>query len=437
MITKTLAPSKCGVVHHALRLFGSNALSHLLFLATSPLLVRLYSGAQFGTFAVFNSYIGIVAGIVCLRYDAALVGAASTGQLIRLSALSVMCALASSLASSLILLGFIQAGTLSFAQLPHSAALLAGFYLFFFGISLVLRGTLLRAGDFGTLSRLTFFQASCRSAVALVSGVAGIGWIGLGLGEIAGKVAGNGARPFEARLIGRLLTTPKRFRLIWKTAKQFKVYPLAATLSQLIDAGSSGLPVILVATLFSPAEAGILFLLNRTVTAPITVLAGCIADPLQKHLQDISASAPRELNEAFRTHARKLFFFSTTGAFLTALLLTPTLQRIWGREYAEVGYLANLALPAIWAAAIVAPLSRVLIILNRPQLKLLYDLTSLTLTCGCFYAAQRFGMGFHSTIMLLSWLNLAAYVLYFSLCWHAIQSLKSVNTRSCVESQAS
>ncbi|MCI0564861.1 MAG: hypothetical protein MN733_40865, partial [Nitrososphaera sp.] len=51
---------------------GAKGISQGIVLAASPLLTRLYSPEDFGVFAVFGVFIGLLGGLSCMRYEHAL-----------------------------------------------------------------------------------------------------------------------------------------------------------------------------------------------------------------------------------------------------------------------------------------------------------------------------------------------------------------------------
>jgi len=108
---------------------------------------------------------------------------------------------------------------------------------------------------------------------------------------------------------------------------------------------------------------------------------------------------------------------------IPAVLVAPiVLPPLLGPDWSNSGFLFAAIAPWSLGSLVVTPLSRVLAITERKELKLIYDLSALTLLVGIIIASSRAGLGFIQTIALASAGQVIAYAVYFALLRKACES---------------
>jgi O-antigen/teichoic acid export membrane protein len=88
-------------------------------------------------------------------------------------------------------------------------------------------------------------------------------------------------------------------------------------------------------------------------------------------------------------------------------------QWIFGREWQASGWLMLLLLPMWWAAAVVSPVSRLLVVMDRPALKFVFDLAFLLAPIAAMYALK--GRGINTAVFGYGMAACAAYAVYAAL----------------------
>ena len=86
---------------------------------------------------------------------------------------------------------------------------------------------------------------------------------------------------------------------------------------------------------------------------------------------------------------------------------------IFGRVWHVAGWLMLLLLPVWWTAAVVSPVSRLLVVVDRPALKLVFDVVFLVVPIVTMYALRDHGM--NVAIFGYGIAACVAYILYAAL----------------------
>ena len=121
----------------------------------------------------------------------------------------------------------------------------------------------------------------------------------------------------------------------------------------------------------------------------------------------------------FKTRQRRLWFrFRHTLVRRFYLSLRYVFGDGWGRS----GQMVTIIAPWLAMAIVALPLSRLLSVLERQELKIVYDLASMIAIISVFSASFAFSMNVWMTLIGLSCAMVLAYVLYIGLAWYAVRS---------------
>lgn len=258
---------------------GAAALGQLLMLAVTPLLTRLYDPSHFGLFAVFSAFMGLVLVISSLRYEFAIPlmrnDRSAQSMLVSVLAINAFTA-AAALAAILIWRG-------DFARLMNTPAVanylvLIPLGLFGAGSYRALNLLALRNNHFNVVAQTKLAQSFTIVAIQVVAGFAGLGAIGLIIGHIFGFTAGVARLVRDAGVCLRGLLTPfVAWRRTAALLKGHDRFPRFDVLAALVDFMAVQLPNLVLAVLFGPAVAGVYFLADRVLTAPMSIVSQAIS----------------------------------------------------------------------------------------------------------------------------------------------------------------
>jgi O-antigen/teichoic acid export membrane protein len=401
------------------RLTVGTGLGQLIVVVVTPLLTRLYSPADLGVFGLYSSFVAVAAVAVCWRLDLAVATARSRGEAAGLVLLCLVLCLPMSLLLAAGLAGLIEARVLSFELLSFWAVPLAVLCLAATGMFGTLRYWHVAQHDFGIVGRGLVLQGAGRAAASVGCGLAGMGWAGLLLGDLVGRLLG--IRQLWARAWGAIRSETAAFGaadLIGRLHAARR-YPLIVLPSSVLDAVAAALPLPVIATLFGPAAAGQFALVWRIATIPSGLIASSVADVFHVHAVAADSRDPAAIGSLMRSTLRRLMVVAAL-IYLPLCLLAPVIfSWIFGTQWQQAGWLMLVLLPMWWSATVVSPVSRVLIVSGRPALKLVFDLCYVVLPIAALLAFRE--QGLERAVLAYGLAATLAYAVYAALLFRVVR----------------
>jgi O-antigen/teichoic acid export membrane protein len=230
---------------------------------------------------------------------------------------------------------------------------------------------------------------------------------------------------------GSLKEPQKRFRannlvvarIHWKN-------PVVLLPSGILDMLSVSLPLPLLSARYGVGVAGTFLIVQRLSMIPAGLLATSVGDVFHATVVDALRAGD---SRAKHTLNRWAWYLLRLGSMvmLPATVLAPFgLPWLLGPQWKGAGLLFSLVAPWSLASLIVSPLSRILLIVERKELKLGYDIVALTLLVGTMSLSAAIGLGLEATVAALSAGQVAAYALYFLLLRKACDDSSLADPRS-------
>jgi len=400
------------------------AAGQLVLVAVMPLLTRLYTPADLGVFGLFSSFLAVAGVATCLRLEWGVASAHSAEEAAGLLVLCLVLCPITSIVMSAGLAGMIGANVVSFGLLPMWTVPLGFLALVATGAFAALRYWHIGRRDFRDVSAAAVAQGVGRAGTSVALGLAGTGWAGLLLGDLVGRVLGIGrlwrhALPvLRDRFDGDLRQAlGARLRSAWR-------YPLVVLPSSLLDALAAALPLPVIATLFGPAAAGQFALVWRVASVPASLIGASVADVFHAHAVTARAQGGGAVRHLLLRTASRLALLATV-IYVPVCVAAPFLfQWIFGREWQASGWLMLLLLPMWWAAAVVSPVSRLLVVMDRPALKFVFDLVFLLAPIATMFALQD--RGINAAVFGYGMAACAAYAVYAALLVIASADIRPV-----------
>lgn len=382
-------------------------------LALAPIVSRLYSPADFGLFGIVLTFIHAVASACSLNYDSAIPTTVSRSEA---TALLLGNLVLSFVVSALLAGGFAAltlANIAAYGSLPLWSAAIIMAALWFAAAASSLSYWSLRNGDFLTMGQASLATNVVRVVVQLAAGSLGASWLGLALGEVAGRLAG-GIR-YVGRQVGLIADhaaglTAAHVRTVFVDYRHFPLLLLPPTLAdQLLQ--SIYMPVM--TGLFGLASAGHYFFMRRVLDFPMAVVAKTIADAFHRRIAETAGAGPA----AVRSFLVKVFALITVPATVAAIpvvLEGPALFAFaFGEPWREAGLYAAFAVPALVINLGVHPVSRVFSFTSRPGLRSVFTVLNGAGTIGVFLLAWAAPLTMRTTAAALGGVSFASYLAYF------------------------
>jgi O-antigen/teichoic acid export membrane protein len=413
-------------VVNAIKLAGGSAIGQALVILSTPLITRLYSPADMGVFGIFMSFISFASVGVALRYDLAIIAARDKFEADVLLIASIALAIPCVVIASVVLFGMIQFNTLGYAVLPTWNALAMFVALLATGIFSSLRFWYVGRQMFGEISLALVSQGVGRATIPILLGWLSLGWMGMQVGEIIGRVLGvarlvRGAWP-EVHKTFRSLDT----KCVTQVLRRYWKYPAVFFPSSMIDALATSLPLPIISSLFGVSDAGQYFLVYRVASVPAALISAGVADVFHAEISGAAKSDKSLVHRKMMSAMKKLTIISL-GIYLPIALISPFLfAHVFGESWQQAGTLMAIQSLACMTGLVVSPLSRALAVSKNPELKLIPDMVRLVLPVSSLWVCHHLGMTFLLTMVAFSVLTAITEILYLSVIWYATSAHRQI-----------
>ena len=406
-----------GIGDSSVLMAGSLAAQMITVLA-SPILTRIYSPGEMGTFALYTSVIAILALVSTARYDFAIISPRS-GQSARILVQLVMIVSGTVLLSStavLVVWHFITAMSAGSAPAAWLWVALAGAFLS--ALQAGYGAYLLRSRRYRSLALTRVFMSVASAALAIGMGSLGFGTWGLLISSLI------------ALLLGTLLMTGQSPPALWKrssghrltaVAKRYINYPRFDLPSSLIGVAGSQVPTLLLGVLFGSSFLGFYAIVDRICLAPLTVIGAAVGSVFRVRATQLALETGDFRQEYLRTFVRLIL--PAFIIFSPLVLFGPEIfSLVFGDKWRTAGEIAQVMAPLYFLRLIASPLSMSLYVRNRMKVDLLGQ-TSLG-----FASVAAMTIGWLAgdpwvSLRLIVLLSGALYVGYISYGWRISKAL--------------
>ncbi|MGG7604913.1 lipopolysaccharide biosynthesis protein [Massilia sp. BKSP1R2A-1] len=377
-----------------------------LTLLAAPLLTRLCTPAEMGSFSVWLGVIAVTSIVATLRVENAMV--IDHGRQQQRLCFGVVAYVATLLAVTLTL-GSLCACALGLPSLkmvswPAMAAVGLATW-----ISANIQTTLAYAAShrrFGTAARIKLLQAGTIAVSQLALLYAGVDGVAL----LAGQLIGLCAR----LLAGRLLLSPPRPRLRFfldraqrdylRKHQAFWRYSLP---SSLLNTMVGQLPLFMIGIHHGALAAGLFALTQRVLAAPTALIATSILEVFK-----------RQAVSEFESVGNCVAVYRSTFKALVLLALPPTLVLLlfspalfawlFGDDWRAAGDLARILAPLCFLNFVASPLSYVFFVAGKQRMELFWQVALFLATLTVFVAP----LSLHGSLFAYAVVRSMLYLIY-------------------------
>ena len=358
---------------HVAVLASGTVLGQAAVFVVTPLLTRLYSPADLAIFGLLTSFLAVASIAVALRLELAIATTRDESEATRLLLACLVLTPIVGLLLSGMLAAMVSLDVLSYGLLPGWSVVLTFLALVLTGWFISLRYWHVGRHEFRPVGRALILQGVARAGSTVAFGFANFAWLGLMLGEIAGRAFGIRRLWVAAKAAVQQEITSYGIRRVPATISGASGFVCTVMPSSLINALAAAVPLPILLTLFGPEPAGQFALAWRVASVPGALVAASVGDVFHAHATWAHANPAGDVPGLLRNTLRKLAIASTF-IYLPACLIAPSIFGwLFGSAWRPAGTLVLLLLPLWWASMVVAPVSRLPIVLGRPSLKLLFD----------------------------------------------------------------
>jgi O-antigen/teichoic acid export membrane protein len=395
---------------------AGTVVAQVLPLLFYPVFTRLYSPADFGTFATISMIATPLAIVASGTYEQAFLIARSSlsaanlflfillrSAIILLPALLLLLALrdpiAIALADPALRVALIFVPLISFGQVVYNCT----------------AEWLVRETAFKDLSANRISQSVALALPKLGFGVGGWFGGGLVLGEALGRLVyvGYSFRQVWRGPMSRFATSRSRMAAM---GKRYRNFPRVMVPDQLINTFAGSIHVLIIGYAFGPTELGYVSLLFSALYLPVTIVSSSLKDVFR---QRASVDYARDGN------CRPLYFRLLWPVTLLGLvgfgllyLLSPWLfVFVFGPKWAAVGEYARLLIPMFFFNFVAMSLGGVLVIANKMGTSLVWQVTGLLLATLALLAGVTVFENVADTLLLFTLARSMSYVHYMVLSY--------------------
>jgi O-antigen/teichoic acid export membrane protein len=357
-----------GFVRSVSILVGGTAFAHAITALALPILTRLYSPSDFGVLAVFTALLSIISVVACMRFEVAIPIPKQGAVALNLLILSFI----STILISIFLITIVLSSPSLIANLlkhpeitPYLVLLPVG--ILFSGAYGALQNWYVREKQFSLIARSRVLQsAACASTQIGTVGMA-IAPLGLLLGYLLNT--GSACLNLGYKLYKELKLSQQLKTVSWdslkETAKEFSRYPKYSTWEALANSAAIQIPILMIATLATGAEAGYLLLAMSVVQAPMALFGTAIGQVYLSHASD-----------EYREGRLGVFTASILGGLIKVglgpLLMVGSLSPfvfgpVFGQGWDRAGWLVAWMTPWFIMQFLVSPISMALHITGQQR----------------------------------------------------------------------
>ncbi|MGQ3117524.1 MAG: lipopolysaccharide biosynthesis protein [Hydrogenophaga sp.] len=369
-------------------LVGGTAVGHGITAAALPVLSRLYTPADFSLLAVFAGLVSIISVVACLRFDVAVALPEEDAEALRLLALALGAALACSvvvLIAVLVAPGWIanklnQPGLQTYLWLLPISVLLGGGYS-------ALQMWFVREKAFGLIARSRVAQSTASAGTQIGSGALGVGPGGLLFGHAMNT--GAACLFLGYRLLAGHPARAAFKRMAWselrQTFKRYDRFPKYSTFEALCNSAAIHLPVIMIAALAAPKEAGYLMLATYVMQAPMALVGAAVG---QVYLAGAANKHRQGLLGEFTAEVLGGLLKTGTGPLLAVGIVSPAVfGLIFGAGWERAGVLVAWMTPWFVLQFLSTPISMGLHVTGHQRLAFALQLFGLALRVSMVWLA--------------------------------------------------
>ena len=381
------------------------------------LIARIYAPSEFGNFLLFLSIASLISILATGGYERAILLAGNTGQKQQIFSFSLKLNMVVSLLALLIIAAGLYLGIIS--REYSAMVLLIPAYSFFFGSVQLLRNILISNKNFRKLSLLEVIRALATGILQSLFFV--IPETGLFLGITLAQI-------ITFFIYCRTLDETKGFAIRWfeasekALAQRYINFPRFSVPGEMLNFLSSQLPVFLIKPFFGETLLGLYSFSHRYVSIPVQLTSISIGSVYVQKAQSLRKN-PQELGKLTYDLYRKQFLLAIIPFTLLALWGREIFAFVFGPGWDYSGTISQLIAPWLFAVFIGSPLSTILIVMEKQNISMVFNLLLLVFRAASLVAGALILKDITFTIALYS---LTGFLFFGALTVFSLQ-MASVN----------
>jgi O-antigen/teichoic acid export membrane protein len=401
-------------------------LSQGLVIAASPIITRIYTPAELGTFTVYASASAILAVIASLRYELAIPITKDDKSAASLLSLSLLLLCLSCFSLGLAI--WIFRGNLERWFNGQDLGISIWFLPFGVivgGIYNILTYWSVRQKKFSVIARNKLVQSFSITAIQISVGLFQVKSLGLITGDILGRTLGNVHFYHSNFRWQKNIFCVVNWVSIFEVANRYIRFPLISTGSALFNSAGLYLPSILLAAMYGPQIAGWFALGQRVVSLPISLLGKSVANVYFNEAASVYNHNPQALMPLVKKLMTRMLLVSLLPMAIFGLTAPWLFQVIFSSSWAEAGHYVRVLSVAYLVQLVVVPFSQTLNIIERQDLQFFWDIGRLLLISASLFLAKRADWEAFDAISAYASASLFAYLCLIVIIYYGLVKIRS------------
>jgi len=334
----------------------------------SPILSRLYSPADFGIFATYNSIISIFVVVATLKYELAIMlpKTISESKMVAYSSLfTVIC---------LTFIYFIFAIIINFFLKEPIFKGISAFWIwmipinvFLISVSQVLTYWIIRERKFSILSINRVGKSLSSTSTSVAIGTMKISSNGLLWGNLLSNLFSGINLIYSSRRIFTTISileiSIKDIKSVLKKHKYFAFYTMP---SELLNTFAAQIPIILLSMFYSDKEAGSYSFVFAVLGVPLTIVSSAITDVFKEKANDDYRTKGNS-QQIFKAVFLGLFSFGLIPFTILFLFSSTIFFYVFGSQWNQAGEFATIFSFMFLLKLVCSPLSYMYNIANKQK----------------------------------------------------------------------
>lgn len=355
-------------------------------IAAMPLLARMYTPSEFGLLGVFVAISSIVALIVTLRYETAILIPEKNNEAATITLLSIGLIFATTISILIIylLVGDIVSQWIKIqgiqAWMPM-AILLGGAMAF----TVTMQGWMNRNKKYIKIAILRVLQSMTIVAMSFACVYSPEKKDGLLWAQVFGMVFSCIAAAWMCRKI----IHEWRHSEIKNCAKKYSNAPKYLLASDILDEVTLYLPIIMIAIWFGEEFAGQFGMAWKLLMLPISLIGMAVGQVFMQRMSLIISDQIKSKQLLVKTW-KILFFLGIMPVLIILGYGDKVFEIVLGEEWSKAGIMASVIAPMALAIFVSSPTSGLYILLGLQKLSLYFGVASLIFRPFCLYVGYYF-----------------------------------------------
>lgn len=319
-------------------LIGGTSIAQLVIIIASPILARVFTPEDFGSFAILTTVVYILTALSCLRLDVAILSSKNDLELSWLfkKSLTVLLAMVILITSTIFIFYELTGLYLDILVFIPLMIFLSGLFNVLNNLTLKLQNTHLNA-------KSKIIQSGGGALSQLILGFQGLGFKGMALGQILGFVYSIAylTKKNISYFKNIFRVSSKGYRIL-----DYKNYIVYDSIGAVFSVVANHIPTLLISLLLGKSFGGSYYMAYRVLMLPIAVISISISQFIGSKYTEWKS------NDAYHDNLSKILYCLSVLVFIPSFLLIGFLPDIFSYVLGEQWVLAGeiAAISIIWIA---------------------------------------------------------------------------------------